>query len=96
MGNRLFRALLAIPHLLPCPFPRKLRPLFSQQADPGDVCAQSGLICAVSKMIAEELPAEQNGGSARVSEGQDQSQNVTLSLGSQRPGLPAGHVQRLV
>jgi len=34
-------------------------------ADPGDVCAQNGLIWAVSKMIAEELPAERNGGSAR-------------------------------
>jgi len=42
-------------------------------ADPGDVCAQNGLIWAVSKMIAEELPAEQNGGSraARSSSGND-------------------------
>jgi hypothetical protein len=35
-------------------------------ADPGDVCAQNGLICAVSKVIAEELPAEPNGGYTRA------------------------------
>ena len=37
--------------------------LFS--ADPGDVCAQNGLICAVSKLIGEELPAEPIGGDGR-------------------------------
>jgi len=34
-------------------------------ADPVDLGAQNGLIWAVSKIIAEELPAEQNGGNAR-------------------------------